>query len=259
MDAVRQQGFFSLLRWRVDPSRDEARNVAILLVVPDAHAGLVRSAPLNSISPRLHDQGIVDDLLAGLEQMFADPAAASLDVLSDLHQRFQRSLVVTEPRPVAVADLDADVASLYRAYLAQRSGGGSRAQTKGQVRDRITKELRARGVDAKLGQYVDDFLFDIVIHNGHPEPMVLEVLSFAGARKDWTPVEFDAGHFLFGCRHVHAEGRAVLVPPADDERALASFERVQRWLGQESVPTVTADEMLESPQQALELEESATA
>jgi hypothetical protein len=256
--AVTHKGFLSLLRWRVDPTRDEARNVALLLVVPEVQLGLVRSAPLNSISPRLHDQGIVDDLLVGLEQRLSQAANPTADILFELHEQFQRSLVVTAPKPVALADIEADVAALYRAYLAQRSGG-SRGNTKGVVRDRLTKQLRARGFPAKLGQYIDDFLFDIVIQNGHPQPTVLEVLSFAGERKDWTPVEFDAGHFLYGCRHVNAEARAVVVPPADDERAIASFERVRRWLEQEAVPAVPADEILAEPQQALELEEHATA
>lgn len=257
MDAVAQQAFLSLLRWRADATRDEARNVAILLVVPDAAIGIVRAAPLNGISPRLHEQGIVDDLLAGLEQRFS-AGNVTPDDLQSLHQEFRRSLVVTKPEPVAVTDIEADVAALYRAYLAQRSGG-SRAQTKGFVRDKVTKELRARGIAAKLGQYVDDFLFDIVIQNGHPQPTVLEVLSFAGGRKDWTPVEYDAGHFLYGCRHAGVEARAIIVPPADDDQAAASFERIRRWLSQEAIPAVSVDDVLATPQQALELEEHATA
>lgn len=259
MDALTQQGFFSLLRWRADPTRDEARNVAILLVVPNAQVGVVRAAPLNSISPRLHDQGIVDDLLAGLEQTFSGLTSPTVDLLSELHERFQRSLVVTKPKPVAVADIDADVAALYRAYLAQRGGGGSRARTKGMVRDRVTKALRDRGIAAKLGQYVDGFLFDIVVQNGHTQPTVLEILSFAGERKDWTPVEYDAGHFLYGCQQLGIEARAVVVPPSADNGGTLSYERVRRWLSQEDVGILTEDELLETPQQALELEQHTSA
>lgn len=88
---------------------------------------------------------------------------------------------------------------------------------------------------------------------------VLEVLSFAGERKDWTPVEYDAGRFLYGCRRAGVEARAVVVPPAGDEQAVASFERVRRWLDQEEIPTVGVADVLATPQQALELEEPATA
>jgi hypothetical protein len=258
MAAVAQQGFFSLLRWRADPTRDEARNVAILLVVPEAHIGLVRAAPLTNVSPRLHEQGIVDELLAGLEQTFSAAGTPTVDLLVDLHEAFQRSLVITEPKAVAVADIDVDLAALYRAYLAQRSGG-ARAPTKGAVRDRVTRELRSRGFPAVRGQYVDDFLFDIVIENAHRQPKVVEVLSFAGERKDWTPVEYDAGHFLYSCQHAGVEARAVVVPPTGDDHASAAYQRVQRWLGNEAIPTVGLDEFLATPQQSLELEEQTPA
>jgi hypothetical protein len=258
MAAVAHQGYFSLLRWRADPTRDEARNVALLIVVPEAQLGLVRAAPLNSVSPRLHDQGIVDELLAGLEHQFAEAKDPNVDLLTDLHTKFQRSLLVTEPRPVAIDDFDADVTALYRAYLAQRSGG-ARAPTKGAIRDRVTGTLRDRGFSAVRGQYVEDVLFDIVIQNGDPRPTVVEVLSFAGERKDWTPVEHDAGHFLYGCQRVDVAARAVILPPADDGRAIATYDRISQWFQDAAIPSTTLDEFLETPQEALELEEHASA
>ena len=62
-DRVVQQGYFSVVRWRHDSTRDEARNVAVVLVDEEGLGGGVRAAPLSQVSRRLHDQGILDALL----------------------------------------------------------------------------------------------------------------------------------------------------------------------------------------------------
>jgi len=245
-DAI-AQGYFSLLRWRSDATRDEARNVALLVVVPQAGTAVVRSAPLHRISQRLREQGIVDELLAGLEERFSSAARPGLDLLLELHETFQRSLVVTEPRPMAISDLDADVAALYRAYLAQR-GGGPHVQTKGVIRDRVAVALRDWGYPAVRGQYVDDHLFDIVIQNGRPQPTVIEVLSFAGDRKDWTPIEHDAGHFLYSCSQVDVDARVIFRPPNGNPGGRAAYQRVSRWLKQEAIRSATDEQFLAGPQ-----------
>jgi hypothetical protein len=244
MDDV-AQGHYSLLRWRASPTRDEARNVAVLLVGAGAGQGALRAAPLSSISPRLHDQGILDDVILGLEERLSN-GGADVDALAELSRTFEHALVVTEPEPVAIrGEIDDTLSALYRAYVAPR-GGGSRKRTKGVVLDGVVDSLRKRGFEARRGQYVGDFIFDVVVE-GERTTTALEVLSFAVERKSWTPIEQDAAHFLYGLRLLREqrdmEGRAVVEPPANGNGASESHDRIRRWLSREGVPTLTPEDI----------------
>jgi hypothetical protein len=83
-----------------------------------------------------------------------------------------------------------------------------------------------------------------VIDEAQKKPAVLEVLSFAVPRKDWTPVERDAGHFLYALSRLDVAGRAVIQPPHGGNGAVESYERVLRWLEAERVPTVEPEELV---------------
>jgi hypothetical protein len=236
------KGYYALLRWRFDATRDEARNIAVLLAHERGRFGGMRHAPISAISPRLRDQGIVDDVLVGIEERYGQ--GLRLRDLNDLHRSLQRSLIVTKPEPVAVGDPDETLAALYKAMVAPRSGG--RAPTKGVLLDRVITSLRKQGMRARRGAYIDDFIFDVVIENGGPKS-VLEVLSFAVPRKDWTPIERDAAHFLYALRRVDdLEARAVIQPPAEGRAGTTSYERVRRWLDDEDVRTLAPDELTPS-------------
>jgi hypothetical protein len=240
------EGFYSILRWRTDATRDEARNVAVILVDRDGRVGGMRSAPISSISPRLHEQGLLDAILLNLESRFQGSAKPTLDTLERLRGDLQRSLVLTDPRPVAVPDVDVTLESLYRAYAAPK-GGGSTAATHGRVLDRVMTQLRRRGWSVKRGEYVGDFIFDLVVSK--PRSLVGEVFSFASGAKNLIPVEQSAGHFLYGLREVQLPGLAVIQPPKDSASD-PSFQRVTRWLGREGVEIVKSEDlMIDRPQQ----------
>src|SRR5437870_5011960 len=96
------QGFFSLVRWRSDVTRDEARNVGVLLVDPSEGRGTLRALPISAVSPRLKEQGLADELLERLRLRLEEKATA--ETLMQLHDVLQRSLFVSEPRPVAIGD-----------------------------------------------------------------------------------------------------------------------------------------------------------
>jgi hypothetical protein len=237
--------YFSLLRWRADATKDEARNVAVLLLDEQGDLGVIRHAPISSISQRLRDQGILDEILLGLEERLASEPTLKLEDVRELSSSLQRALVITEPKPVHVTNLDESLDALYRAYVAPAPTGGSRAPTKGVVLDRVVDMLRKRGVRARRGGYVDDFIFDVVLENGE-KPAVLEVLSFAAPRKDWTPVERDAGHFLYAVRTLELPGRGVVQPPSEQVGKVESYERILRWFDREDVPVVEPTELADT-------------
>lgn len=245
-ELARQQhrGFYSLLRWRSDATRDEPRNVAVLLIDEATDFGELRAAPISALSPRLHEQGLLDAMLAGLNDRMRQ-APPAREFLVRLHDALEENLVATEPRPVAVADPHAVLDDLYRAFLARRGGGG-RPMTQGVVLDRVVNAYRKQGRDVHRGRYVGDFIFHAVLDpDSAPQP--IEVLSFGAARKDWTPVERDAGHFLFAVEQLQLRGRAVIQPPSDegDELASATHMRVRRWLDSREVPIQHPDELLD--------------
>jgi hypothetical protein len=238
-----RRGYFSILRWRTDATRDEARNVAVILVDAEGEFSRVKAAPLSRISSRLHDQGILDAMLVELHKRLAQDNRRALAMLKDLHESLQRSLYVTEPKPTAVPDVDAVLNAIYKAYVAPR-GGGARVLTKAKVLDSVVDMLRRRGLEVKRGHYLGDFIFDIVIEDVQ-QPSVMEVLSFATATRNWTPVEHDAGHFLYALQHVNRRGLAIIQPPsaASDPGATPACERVKRWFEDAQVDTFEPEEM----------------
>jgi hypothetical protein len=246
------RGFFSVLRWRADPTRDEARNVAVVLVNEDGTAGGVRAAPISSVSGRLHEQGLLDGMVEGLQQRFDGSHKPRLSDLVAMRSQLQRSLYLSEPQPVAVSDVDLVLDALYHAYAAPRTGG-SAAATKGRVLDHTLAMLRRRGWVVRRGEYVGDFIFDLVADK--PERLVGEVLSFASGAANLVPVERDAGHFLYGLKRLAIDGLAVLKEPPDDasQSVIESFRRVHRWLGDEGVRIVRTDDLDEPVQARLSL------
>jgi hypothetical protein len=80
---------------------------------------------------------------------------------------------------------------------------------------------------------------------------VCDPLRPAAPRKDWTPVERDAGHFLYAGDRLDLEGRAIVQAPAGGE-SVDAYDRVLRWFEQEDVRTLAVEE-LEDTQLSLEV------
>lgn len=243
-ELLEREGYFSVLRWRNDATRDEARNVAVILVEEKGRFGGLRAAPLSRVSPRLHDQGLLDAMLVGLEKRFAALSKPNLAALQSMRQELQHSLYLTDPKPVLVPDTDATLSALFRAYVAPPAGG-SRTPTKGIVLDRVVRTLRKQGYELRRSQYVKGFMFDLVFDS--PKRIVGEVLSFATGATNWLPVENDAGHFLYGLRRLNSQGLAVVQPPADgNQTAIKSHQRVIGWLQDEKVRSIEPEELAEA-------------
>jgi hypothetical protein len=184
----------------------------------------------------------------GLAERFSpetDAGPADLAVLENLHGDFARSLVVTEPQRVAVGEFEETLAALYKAYVS-RPSGGSRGLTKGAVIDRVVNVFRAQGLTTKSRWYVDDFIFDVVVVNGGTS--VVEVLSFASPRKDWTPLEREAGHFLYAVQKLQVPAKAIVQPPAEGTPPPDSYERITGWFRAENVECRQLDELVDTQQ-----------
>ena len=247
------RGFFSLLRWRADVTRDEAKNVAVLLVDPRRGESALRAAPISAISPRLREQGLLDSMVAQLEQRLKTELEPTVETLGHLSASLQHSLYVTEPRPVAIPSIEGALSALFKAFVSP-AVARPRHATKGVVLDRVVATFRRRGLEVARGEILDDFIFDAVVSaRGVRLPTVVEVLSFETPRKDWTPVLHDAAHFLFAVEHVDADRIAIVQPPrADSDRsAVDAHERVGRWFRGAETALQTLDQFVSAGQQSL--------
>lgn len=249
------EAYFSILRWRKDPTRDEARNVAVILVNASENVGSLKATGLSHISPRLHEQGLLDDMLLSLEERIK--REFSLDSLREMQASLRNSLYLTEPKATAVPDGNFDIVmrALYRAYVAP-AGGGSRVLTKGKVLDGVVSTLRRHTNKVKRATYVNDYFFDVVINGGKKKQVLLEVLSFAPATKNWLPVEHDAGYFLRAIKELRGEGLAVIQPPGEssEKTAVESHARVSRWFEKEGVREVRPADLVDALELAPQLQ-----
>jgi hypothetical protein len=240
--------YFSVLRWRSDPTRDEARNVAVVLVEQDGTSGGIRAAPISTISPTLGEQGLLDEVVASIERRFANSDSLGLEELEQIRSGLQRSIYFTEPRAVSVSDIDSTLGALYAAYARPRMRS-NKGITKGQALDRVVTSLRHRGWDVVRAKRVEDVLFDLVIEN--PNPAVGSVLSFASGASDVTKLERDAGHFLYGRDRTQLPGLAYLQPPdeaaADEVRE--AHRRIVGWYRDSQVEVRSVAEVAAKPKQ----------
>lgn len=243
---VRRVGYYSVLRWRSDATRDEAKNVAILLAAPRGEFGGIRHAPISTISSRLHEQGLLDAMLVGLEERFRTRSRPTVEDLTEMHRSLHRSLYLTEPKRVAVSDVGVVLEALYKAYVAPRTAG--RSLTKGLVLDRVVSTLRRRGYGVRRGVYIEDFIFDAVVQTKTQRQSVVEVLSFASGHKNWVSEENDAGHFLYALNEVQIPGVAVIQPPPEETSngGTNSYLRVKRWMGKAGVPIYAPQQLPEA-------------
>ncbi|MDA8201345.1 MAG: hypothetical protein M0Z49_01010 [Chloroflexi bacterium] len=247
-------GYYSLLRWQSDPARGEARNVAVLLVDADGEVAGIRAAPVSAISPRLHEQGLLDGILVSLDRRLAGSERPTVGDLREMSSTLTRSISLSEPRPVAVGDFDTTLSTLYRA-LVSRPGRSSKVLTKGLLLDRVVRAMRHAGQSVLRSQYVGDFLIDVVIDA--PNPTLGEVLSFASGAQNTVPIENDAGHFLYALERLQRGGLAVVEPPPADAALTVreAHARVLRWFGHAGVPVQRIEELTPNKplQQALDI------
>jgi hypothetical protein len=223
-----QQGYFSLLRWRSDATRDEARNLAVVLVDAEGTIGGLRHGSIASVSSDLHEQGLLDTLVVGLERRLGGPQRPDLQEIRRLHTSMQQSLYFTEPKPCAVTGVEETLDTLYKAYLARRGFPGG--PTKGRLIEKVVRILRHAALNVERDAYVGDYRFDAVVSEGD-EATVVTFLTFAQtSRRDWRPAENEAGCFVFSVDKAELPGVAVIeAPTSAGTEASVAYERVRRW------------------------------
>jgi hypothetical protein len=242
---IAQNAYFSLLRWRRDATRDEAKNIAVLLFSEDGTMGGFKAAPASSVGKALKEQGILGELLTGLETQFSGEMKPTLGDVQRMHESLQDSLVMTEPKETAVPDEEKTLTALYRAYVSP-VGGGGRAITKGIAKNRFISSLQARGVQYELEKRIETFAFDLALFDGGTR-VVTDVLSFATPAHDWSPVEHDAGHFLYAKERVGLPAFAVVQPPTEisHPNAVTAHGRILGWLDEAKIPVIAPDTLRE--------------
>lgn len=237
--------YFSLLRWVPDPSRDEARNIAVLMLDLEGAFGGLKAAQISSVSKLLAEQGLVDGVIESLRVRFSEEPRGTVGQLRLLQKSLDGPLVLTEPQPAAVVGgLDETLDSLYNAYVHRRQ---SRPQgtTKGQLLDRVMRRVRRAGWPAKRGQYYSDYLLDAVVDVA-TGPVALGVYSFRQERKTWGDIEKDVGYFVFATGDLDIPRAAVVEPPDPEvsrEAAFEAHERVQGWLGRHEIKPLKIDSL----------------
>lgn len=232
----RSQGYFSLVRWRPDAIRDEARNIAIILVDRSGAFGGIKAAPISTISRRLHDQGIVDAVIESLEARFNAGRLPDLGMLTEWHNSMQEAIYVTAPKPASVADPEATLETLYRLYVRPQQHAVPK-YSKGRILDRVVHRLRRLDFLVQRGQYLQDIIFDALITETR-RPQAISVISFVNQAKNMKSPEHDAGHFLFGCHRLDVRPLAVVQEPTleSSQEAIASYSRVLNWFEEDDVP-----------------------
>lgn len=243
---IGRRGYFSILRWRRNPTRDEAKNIGVVLVEPEGEFGGIRKAPPSGLPQRLKEQGMIGDLLKGFAEQFESEHPPNLDELNELRAKFVNALVFTEPRTVLVKDKEKTLDALYKAYVQSTAGYAAAVMTKGVLQGNLARTLSGRGYEVKVSEYINDFIFDLVFRDPSKEiPIVTEVLSFANSKQKWTAEEHDAGHFLYALHFVDNPPLAMVEPPTEIslDVAITSYERVMDWFGNEDIEVLKTEDL----------------
>jgi hypothetical protein len=245
MGVMTRRGFFSLVRFRSDATRDEQRNIAIALVDEAGDFAAIRSTPVSSLSSQLRTQGLVDAMLVGLARDLSSGRSDGISRLNGLLKLRSSVLVVSEPQSAAIGqDPLSTLDSLYRALVAPKVSRGP-GVSRSQVLDQVVQQFRSGGTPVERGAYLNDYILDAVASPSGRPRLPIHTLSFALPNRDWSHVERDTGHFLFAIGRLNEKGVCVMQPPTEISRssAIDSLGRVTRWLTSEGVETIGPDQL----------------
>jgi hypothetical protein len=246
MDATAglNSAFSYIITYTPDGARGEHRNVALALVASGIGYAGIRHLPPSLLSRDLREQGLLDGCLVSLARAISERPFEAAERLGILRANVVGPLSVSEPIPTDTQGIpEAALARMFKALV----GRGTRRRVghpRREILDHAVSSLRGVGADVRVGEYLGDFLLDAIVQRTRQPAVVMHAQSF-DTERDWARVEHETAHFLFAVDQLKHPAICVLQPPVDDGRAdaLASYDRVQRWLGSSTATVVTPKSM----------------
>jgi hypothetical protein len=238
--SVMTRGYYALARYQSDPARGEFRNIAVLFVDEAGEFTGLRSIRPGSISRTVEEQGLVGNLIAGIEQRLRS-SSSGIEKLRLLSGEYSHSILFSEPRPaVTHGSPQRLLDSLYLALVAPRTRA-SVGFTKGHVLDHLGRWVKTHGATLEIGAYADGHNFDGILRRADQLVCAIHVTSFAARQLNARGIEQEIGHFLFAAPRVGGPCIGV-IQPAPDPSAPATRslqEKVSQWFADAGVPAMT--------------------
>jgi hypothetical protein len=234
--------FFSVMRYRSDPIRDEYRNVAILLADEAGKLRALRAIRPGNISRSVEEHGVLATLIESIERGISSGAGLELRRLAD---SYSHSVVFSDPQPALTrGDFDSLLDSLFRTLVAPKPIRHAAGYTKGHLIDRLSRWVKGRGASFEIGTYFGGYAVDAVLRTPPEEPVALQITSFATRQLNARTVEQEIGHFLYAASHMAGRCVGVVQPPAPG--ALVETQQLQQrvmsWFDEAGVEALTPTE-----------------
>jgi hypothetical protein len=234
--------FFSVVRYVPDPIRDEARNIGVLVVAPDASFAGARfnlaKLHLPAGSDRLrYLKEVVGTYQARLPAgTVEDRTVVQREFLDGLHREATNVIQFTAPN-VALGDPQSVLDDVYRERVAEAAGGSAGTLGRSDALSAFSRIFKKAGLPGTavvptpwipVGR--DNFVFDLGVRNG-AWAGVIQVLSFR--KQDTLRVEQQGAWFARVYPEVRAQydipGHVILEAPTKGGEDRRRFDRVRKW------------------------------
>ncbi len=238
--SVTVRGFYSLIRYRPDPVREEFKNVGILLLGEDGSYRGLRTLRPGTISRTVEEQGLLAAVVAAVEHRLGQTRDGLAD-LRQLAESYSHSILVTDPRPaMSTLGWAALLETLYGALVAPKTRPPV-GFTKGHVLDRLHKWFVAKGSSFEIGGQLEGYSFDAILRTSTDMTYAMQVNSFAARQIDSRRLELEVGHFLYVAPRVRANCIGLIQPAAANATAEIRNlqDRVSSWFNDAGVPVLS--------------------
>lgn len=234
--------FFSVVRYVPDPIRDEAKNIGVLVVAPEAWFAGARfnlaKLHLPAGSDRLR---YLKEMVSSYQNRLPagtidDRAVVQREFLDNLHREATNVIQFTAPS-VALGDPQHVLDDVYRERVAEAVAGSAGALGRSDVLSAFSRVFKKAGLPGNaivpapwINVGRDNFVFDLGVRNG-AWAGVVQVLSFR--KQDTLRVEQQGAWFARVYPAVREQygipGHVILEAPRDGGEARRRLDRVRSW------------------------------